>query len=105
MLFRSGASIRESDDVVIFYGSGNRDEAVFSDPDRFDITRMPNDHLAFGGRGPHHCLGANLAREEIRIMFDTLFSRADIEVTGPAQRLWSNLISGIRHLPVRAVAR
>lgn len=101
----NGAQIREGDDVVIFYGSGNRDEAVFADPDRFDITRMPNDHLAFGGRGPHHCLGANLAREEIRIMFDALFARADIEVIGPPQRLWSNLISGIRHLPVRAIAR
>ncbi len=100
-----GAQIREGDDVVIFYGSGNRDEAVYADPDRFDITRSPNDHLAFGGRGPHHCLGANLAREEIRIMFDTLFSKADIEIIGPPQRLWSNLISGIKHLPVRAVPR
>ncbi len=96
-----GVQLRAGEQVVIFYGSANRDEDVFANPDAFDITRNPNDHLAFGGRGPHHCLGANLAREEIRIMFDELFARADVEVTGTPARLHSNLISGIKHLPVR----
>ncbi len=100
-----GVSIREGDAVVMFYGSANRDEDVYPDPDRFDVTRNPNDHVAFGGRGPHHCLGANLAREEIRILYDELLSRADLEIVGAPQRLRSNLISGIKHLPVRLTPR
>ncbi len=78
---------------------------MFADPDSFDITRSPNDHVAFGGRGPHHCLGANLAREEIRILFDELLGRAHVEVTGDPVRLHSNLISGIKHLPARVTPR
>lgn len=100
-----GVKIAAGDSVCLYYGSANRDEDVFADPMAFDITRSPNDHLAFGGRGPHHCLGANLAREEIRIMFDELLSRANVEVVGEAARLHSNLISGIKHLPVRVTAR
>jgi cholest-4-en-3-one 26-monooxygenase len=99
-----GVDIAAGDSVCVFYGSANRDEDVFSDPDAFDITRNPNDHLAFGGRGPHHCLGANLAREEIRILFDELLGRAHVEVVGEPVRLHSNLISGIKHLPVRVTA-
>ena len=100
-----GVPIREDDNVVIFYNSANRDEAVFRDPDRFDMTRSPNDHVAFGGRGPHHCLGANLAREEIRILFDELFARAHVAVTAEPVRLHSNLISGIKHLPATVTPR
>jgi cholest-4-en-3-one 26-monooxygenase len=100
-----GVPIREGDAVCVYYGSANRDEDVFTDPDAFDIARTPNDHVAFGGRGPHHCLGANLAREEIRILFDELLGRASVEVTGEPVRLHSNLISGIKHLPVRVTAR
>jgi|CXWL01.1.fsa_nt_gi cholest-4-en-3-one 26-monooxygenase len=101
----SGITLRENDSLVMFYGSANRDEDVYPDPDRFDITRAPNDHVAFGGRGPHHCLGANLAREEIRIIYDELLSRANLEVIGEPVRLHSNLINGIKHLPVRVTPR
>jgi cytochrome P450 len=87
--------------VVIFYASANRDEAVFSDPDRFDIDRDPNPHLSFGV-GPHFCLGATLAKLEARVMLSELFRRLpDLEVSGPPERLRSNFINGIRHLPVR----
>jgi cholest-4-en-3-one 26-monooxygenase len=101
----AGQPIREGDKVVIWYISANRDERVFPDPFRFDITRSPNEHVAFGGGGPHYCLGANLARLEIRIMFEELLRRAPrIEQVGPAQRLRSNFINGIKHLPVRLAA-
>jgi cholest-4-en-3-one 26-monooxygenase len=96
-----GQHIRTGDKVVIWYISANRDEDVFADPFSFDITRDPNDHVAFGGGGPHFCLGANLARMEIRVMFDELVRRLpDIRQGGPAQRLRSNFINGIKHLPV-----
>jgi cholest-4-en-3-one 26-monooxygenase len=93
--------IAEGDKVVIYYISANRDEAVFDDPYTFDITRQPNDHVAFGGGGPHFCLGANLARLEIRVMFEELLRRIpEMEMAGPPQRLRSNFINGIKHLPV-----
>jgi cholest-4-en-3-one 26-monooxygenase len=96
-----GHRINAGDKVVIWYISANRDEDVFDDPFRFDITRSPNDHVAFGGGGPHFCLGANLARMEIRVMFDELIRRLpDLGQAGPAQRLRSNFINGIKHLPV-----
>ena len=70
-------------------------------PDRFDIGRSPNNHMAFGGGGPHFCLGANLARMEIRVMFDRLLDRLpDIRLDGEVQRLRSNFINGVKHLPV-----
>jgi len=94
--------IAEGDKVVIFYISANRDEAVFDDPYRFDVTRSPNDHVAFGGGGPHFCLGANLARLEIRILFEELLARLpDMTLAGPAKRLRSNFINGIKHIPVQ----
>jgi cholest-4-en-3-one 26-monooxygenase len=93
--------IAEGDKVVIYYMSANRDETVFEDPYTFDITRSPNEHVAFGGGGPHFCLGANLARLEIRVMFEEILRRMpEMEMTGPAQRLRSNFINGIKHLPV-----
>jgi len=93
--------IAEGDKVVFWHISANRDESVFADPDAFDIGRMPNNHMAFGGGGPHFCLGANLARMEIRVMFDRLLDRIpDIRLDGEVQRLRSNFINGVKHIPV-----
>jgi cholest-4-en-3-one 26-monooxygenase len=95
-----GQKIREGDKVVMFYGAANRDEEIFPDADRFDVGRTPNDHLAFG-IGEHFCLGASLARLEIRVMFEELLRRLpDIELAGPVARLRSNFINGIKHMPV-----
>jgi cytochrome P450 len=89
----------EGDRVVLWYWSANRDEAVFDDPFTFDIGRTPNDHVGFGGPGPHFCLGAHLARREISVMFRELLHRLpDIHVVGDPQRLRSNFINGIKHL-------
>jgi cytochrome P450 len=100
-----GQKIRKDEKVLLFYCSANRDEAVFSDPFRFDVKRDPNDHLGFGG-GPHFCLGANLARREITVMFQQLFrSLPDIEVTGPPDLLFSPFIHGIKHMPCRFTPR
>ena len=97
-----GHQLKEGDKVSIWYVSANRDEDVFTDPFRFDITRSPNDHIAFGGGGPHHCLGANLARMEMKLFFEELTRRVPhVEPTGDAVRLRSNFIGGIKHLPVR----
>jgi cholest-4-en-3-one 26-monooxygenase len=95
-----GQNIRADDKVMIFYISANRDEDVFPEADRFDVGRTPNDHLAFG-IGEHFCLGSNLARLEIRIMFEELLRRLpDIELAGPVDRLRSSLINGIKRMPV-----
>ncbi len=97
-----GVEIKEGQKVLLWYISGNRDDEVFPDPDRFDAGRTPNEHLGFGGGGPHFCLGANLARLEIRVMFEELFKRLpDLEITGPVPRLRSNFINGLKHMPVR----
>jgi methyl-branched lipid omega-hydroxylase len=86
--------------VLLFYNSANRDERVFSAPHRFDLERDPNPHLGFGAAGPHFCLGAHLARREIGVMFGELLTRLpDIEAAGPPERLRSNFINGIKHLP------
>jgi cholest-4-en-3-one 26-monooxygenase len=96
-----GQVIEDDSKVVFFHVSGNRDEAVFTDPQAFDITRNPNPHLAFGGGGPHFCLGANLARMEIRVMFEHLLDRMpDIRLDGQVQRLQSQFINGVKHIPV-----
>ena len=97
-----GQRIAEGDRVAVYYVSANRDEAVFEQPDRFDVGRSPNEHLSFGGGGPHFCLGANLARLEIRVMFEELLRRLpDIELNGPTRRLRSNFINGLKSMPVR----
>ena len=84
----------------MWYPSANRDEDISPDPYRFDITRTPNDHMAFG-IGEHFCLGAGFARKEIGVMFEELFRRfPDIQVAGPPERLRSNFINSIKHLPV-----
>jgi cholest-4-en-3-one 26-monooxygenase len=96
-----GQEIKEGDKVVFWHTSANRDEKVFENPDAFDITRNPNNHMAFGGGGPHFCLGANLARMEIMVMFDRLLDRIpDIRLDGDIQRLQSNFINGTKHIPV-----
>jgi len=98
----NGFPVKAGDKVVIWYIAANRDDTVFEDPYRFDVRRNPNPHVAFGGGGPHFCLGANLARVEIRVMFEEVLRRLPtIEQAGPAERLRSNFINGIKHLPVR----
>jgi cytochrome P450 len=95
-----GQRIAEGDRVVMLYLSANRDGTVFSEPDRFNVTRSANDHVAFGAGGPHFCLGANLARREIRVMFDELLTRLpDLTVTGEPDRLRSAFINGIKRMP------
>jgi cytochrome P450 len=98
----SGHLYRRGDKVVLFYLSANRDEEVFTDADRFDITRKPNPHVGFGGPGPHLCLGAHLARRELTAMFRELLTRApDIRAVGEPELLLSNFDNGITHLPYR----
>jgi len=97
-----GQQIKEGDKVVFWHISANRDESVFEDPYTFDVTRTPNEHVAFGSGGPHYCLGANLARMEIRVMFEELLDRfSEMEITGDVSRLRSNFINGIKHIPLR----
>ena len=92
--------VAEGDKVVLFYNSANRDEALWEDPYRFDVTRKPNPQVGFGAGGPHFCLGAHLARREITVMFDELFRRLpDIEVSGPPDMLHSAFIHGIKRMP------
>jgi methyl-branched lipid omega-hydroxylase len=96
-----GQQVSEGQKVVLWYNSGNRDERAFEDPYRFDVRRTPNEHVGFGGGGPHFCLGAHLARREIKVMFDELLTRLpDIEVTGEPELLVSNFIHGIKRMPV-----
>lgn len=97
----SGVRLVEGDKVTLWYGSANRDEAKFADPWRFDVRRDPNPHLGFGGGGAHFCLGANLARREIRVVFEELHRQIpDITATGEPARLLSAFIHGIKRLPV-----
>ena len=96
-----GQQLHEGDKVAIWYMSANRDEDVFDDPFRFDVQRTPNEHVAFGGGGPHFCLGASLARLELRVMLTELMRRMpDMEMAGPPVRLRSNFLNGIKHLPI-----
>jgi cholest-4-en-3-one 26-monooxygenase len=97
-----GVPIPAGDKVVIYYMSANRDEDVFADPYRFDVGRQPNDHLTFGGGGTHFCLGANLARAEIRATMQQLVERLpDIELAGDVRRLRSDFVNGIKEMPIR----
>ena len=99
----AGQTIRAGDKVAVWYVSANRDETQFPDADRFDVTRAPNDHVAFGAGGPHFCLGAGLARLEARVLFEGLLTRfPDLRPAGPVRRLRSNFINGIKSLPVAA---
>ncbi len=96
-----GQMIAAGEKVVLWYPSANRDEEVFERPEVFDIAREPNEHLAFGGFGEHFCLGANLARLELRAIFRQVLRRMDeIEHDGEVERLRSGIVGGIKHLPI-----
>ncbi|WP_329240919.1 cytochrome P450 [Actinoallomurus sp. NBC_01490] len=96
----NGHEFKAGDKLLLYYWSGNRDEAVFTDPEVFDITRDPNPHIGFGGPGPHFCLGAHLARREVGVMFRELFRHVPgIRSTAPPDRLLSSFINGIKRLP------
>jgi len=96
----NGHQFREGDKCALMYWSANRDETVFENPERFDITRSPNPHVGFGGAGPHFCLGAHLARREITVMLGELLQRVPgIRAAGEPDRLLSSFINGIKHLP------
>ncbi|MGH2861168.1 MAG: cytochrome P450 [Solirubrobacteraceae bacterium] len=97
-----GRQIRAGNKVTTWFASGNRDETVFEQPDRLDLTRSPNPHMTFGPGGIHLCLGSHLARMEVRITFEDLLARGVwLEPAGPPERLRSNTFNGIKHLPVR----
>ena len=95
----NGQAYREGDKVVLYYYSANRDEAVFADPGRFDITRSPNPHVGFGAAGPHFCLGAHLARRELTVMLRELLTRVPAITAGEPDRLLSSFVNGIKRLP------
>ncbi|PQD99414.1 cytochrome P450 [Mycolicibacterium parafortuitum] len=100
-----GRRIKAGDKVSLWWASANRDETVFADPYSFDVSRNPNPHLAFG-RGTHFCLGASLARMEMRVIFDVLLDRVRrVTVTGPIEYVRSNKHSGVRHMPVSIEGR
>jgi cytochrome P450 len=100
-----GRQVRAGDKVVMWFASGNRDENKFDDPYTVRLDRMPNDHMTFG-KGPHTCMGSNLARFEMRILFETLIPRiAQIEQTADLARVRSNFVNGIKRFPVRIVSR
>jgi cholest-4-en-3-one 26-monooxygenase len=100
-----GQTIKAGDSMALYYPSANRDEDVFDEPFKFDIRRDPNPHLAFG-IGEHFCLGANLARLELEVIFRELLKRVEhAEMTGPVERLRSSFVGGIKHMPVRLKLR
>jgi cytochrome P450 len=97
-----GQSIKAGERVVMFYGSANRDEDVFKNPNTFDITRDPNPHVAFGAGGPHLCLGMHVARVELAVMFKELFTlMPNIRSDGEFERMHSSFIAGIHSMPVK----
>ncbi|WP_197321539.1 cytochrome P450 [Saccharomonospora sp. NB11] len=97
--------IEEGDAVVAWLGSANRDEEVFSDPFRFDVTRRPNRHVAFGF-GPHYCIGAPLARIALRMLFTEIVAAVEeFDLAGPIEHLTSNFVAGIKSMPITARLR
>ncbi|HEY6294284.1 MAG TPA: cytochrome P450 [Streptosporangiaceae bacterium] len=95
----NGQDYHEGDKAILFYYAANRDESVFADPERFDITRSPNPHVGFGGPGPHFCLGSHLARREVTVMLRELLTRVPDITAGEPDRLLSSFINGIKRLP------
>jgi cytochrome P450 len=100
----NGHDYLEGDKAVLFYYSANRDEAVFAEPERFDITRSPNPHVGFGAAGPHFCLGAHLARRELTVMLRELLTRVPDITAGEPDRLLSSFVNGIKRLPCQFTA-
>ncbi len=97
----AGRVVHEGERVGLYFASANFDEEVFDDPGRFDIGRTPNPHVTFGAGGSHYCIGANLSRLELKVMFDVLADElADARLLGPPRRLRSSWLNGIKHLPV-----
>jgi cholest-4-en-3-one 26-monooxygenase len=96
-----GKQIRKGDAFCLFYPSANRDEEAFDDPDSFRVDRRPNPHVGFG-IGEHFCLGANLARLELRVIFAELADRLEeIELAGPVDRMRSSFLGGVKRMPIR----
>lgn len=101
-----GVQIKAGQKVVPWFASGNRDETMFENPNKFDVTRNPNEHMAFGRGGPHMCLGNALARIELRVMFEDLINRVDkVERTADIDYLRSNFVHGIKRMPVKVTLR
>ena len=102
----NGVLIKQGQKIVPWFASGNRDDSVFENPNKFDVTRNPNEHMAFGRGGPHMCLGNALARIELRVMFEDLVSRVDkVERVGDVDFLRSNFVHGIKRMPVKVTLR
>jgi cytochrome P450 len=95
-----GRAVAAGQKVVLVYPSGNRDEAAFEDPDRFDVLRTPNRHLGFGGGGPHYCLGAPLAKVQLRAVFGELLDRYPRVAVGEPRAVVGNFVDGISRLPM-----
>jgi cytochrome P450 len=101
----AGVNIRAGDKVVVWFAAANRDPEHYPDPHRLDVGRNPADNLTFGRGGPHHCLGAHLARLELRVYLEELLERVErIELAGEPSRLRSNFTNGLSRLPMRFVA-
>jgi cytochrome P450 len=102
----NGVQIKQGQKLVPWFASGNRDDSVFENPNKFDVTRNPNEHMAFGRGGPHMCLGNALARIELRVMFEDLVNRVDkVERVGDVDFLRSNFVHGIKRMPVKVTLR
>jgi cytochrome P450 len=102
----NGVLIKQGQKIVPWFASGNRDDSVFENPNEFDVTRNPNEHMAFGRGGPHMCLGNALARIELRVMFEDLVNRVDkVERVGEVDFLRSNFVHGIKRMPVKVTLR
>jgi cytochrome P450 len=102
----NGVLIKKGQKIVPWFASGNRDDSVFENPNKFDVTRNPNEHMAFGRGGPHMCLGNALARIELRVMFEDLVNRVDkVERIGEVDFLRSNFVHGIKRMPVKVSLR
>jgi len=102
----NGVQIKQGQKLVPWFASGNRDDSVFENPNKFDVTRNPNEHMSFGRGGPHMCLGNALARIELRVMFEDLVNRVDkVERTGEVDFLRSNFVHGIKRMPVKVTLR
>jgi len=96
-----GRKIRAGESLCLFYPSANRDEEVFRDPFTFRVDRRPNPHLGFG-IGEHFCLGANLARLELRVILEALTERLEtVELAGPVARMRSSFLGGVKRMPIR----